>query len=57
MSLDEVNGTRVTGPLHVKVMGFGYIDDMSMQEVFVGTELSPLWTYAVVRAVGPAMAP
>jgi hypothetical protein len=55
MSLGEVNGVRIPGPLHVKITGFGYIDDDSMKEVLVRTELSPTWTYAIVRVTGPAM--
>ena len=57
MGLEEADGTRIPGPLHLKITGFGYIDDDSMKEVLVRTELSPLWTFAIVRVAGPAMAP
>ena len=53
--LSESGGTRVPGPLRLKVVAFSYIDDNTMKEVRVRTELSPLWTYAVVHISGPAI--
>ncbi len=48
-------GVRVPGPIRMRFLGFGYIDDDSMQEVLVKTELSPLWTYAVCHVSCPAV--
>jgi len=55
--LQAAHGYRIQGPIHLQAFGFGYIDDNSMEEVLVKTELSPLWTYAIVRVSGPAMRP
>jgi hypothetical protein len=55
--LQEAGGFRIPGPVRVQVLQFGYIDDNSMEEVVVGSELSPHWTFAVVRVMGPATRP
>jgi len=54
--LQQARGRRISGPIQVKVMHFGYIDDDTMEEV-VTLEINPNWTYAVVRVSGPAMSP
>jgi hypothetical protein len=55
--LSVAHGRRVSGPLRFQVSGFGYIDDMSLKEVLVKSELSIMWTYAIVRISGPAIRP
>jgi len=54
--LHQAGGKRMPGPVQVKVMHFGYIDDDSMEEV-ITLEINPNWTYAVVRVSGPAVRP
>jgi hypothetical protein len=54
--LRQAGGKRIPGPVQVKVMHFGYIDDDTMEEV-MALEINPNWTYAVVRVSGPAMSP
>jgi hypothetical protein len=54
--LQQAGGKRIPGPLHVKVMHFGYIDDNTMEEVMT-LKIKQNWTYAVVRVTGPAMKP
>lgn len=55
--LRDAGGIRLPGPIRVRILQFGYIDDDSMLEVLVKTELSPLWTYAVVHVSCPAVKP
>ena len=55
--LQIAGGIRVSGPIRLRILKFGYIDDDSMQEVIVGTELSPLWTFVFIRISCPAMKP
>lgn len=54
--LQAAGGKRIPGPVQVKTMHFGYIDDNTMEEV-MSLKINPNWTYAVVRVTGPAMSP
>jgi len=54
--LQQAGGRRIPGPIQVKVMHFGYIDDDTMEEVKT-LKVNPNWTYAVVRVSGPAVRP
>lgn len=55
--LQDAGGIRIPGPIRMRFLQFGYIDDDSMQEIIVGTELNPLWTFAVVHVSCPAVKP
>lgn len=55
--LQDAGGIRMPGPIRFRILQFCYIDDDSMQEVIVGTELSPLWTFVFVHVSCPAMKP
>jgi hypothetical protein len=55
--LSDEGGIRVPGPIRLRFLQFGYIDDDSMKEVLIKTELSPLWTYVVVHVSCPAVHP
>ncbi len=54
--LQYARGIRIPGPIQIKTVHFGYIDDNTMEEV-MSLEINPNWTYAVVRVTGPAMKP
>lgn len=52
--LQHAGGNRIPGPIQIKTMHFGYIDDNILREVMT-LERNPNWTYAVVRVTGPAI--
>ena len=54
--LRAAGGRRLPGPINVRVMHFGYIDDDSLEEVIMCND-GPGITYVVVRVTGPAMSP
>lgn len=55
--LQDASGIRIPGPIRLRILQFGYIDDDSMQQVIVKTELSPLWTFVFIHVSCPAMKP
>jgi len=52
--LREAEGIRLPGPLHMQVMEYGSIDDMTGEEIVMRPD-SPLWTFVIIRVIGPAM--
>jgi hypothetical protein len=55
IKLQENRGHRLYGPIHIKTIGFGYIDDDSF-DMIMSSWYGP-WTFALVRAYGPALDP